>query len=631
MCGIAGIVDFAGGPVDSAVLVRACGLLRHRGPDDDGVWLDRRPGLTCGLAATRLCILDPTPAGHQPMTTPDGRYALVFNGLIYNFRELGDRLEAGGVRLRTRCDTEVVLHACIRWGPDAMTRFNGMWALAFFDRVEGRGFLARDPFGIKPLLWARHRERLCFASEMNTLCRLDDWPRDVDAAALRFYVQFGYVLHPNTVYQAAKRLTPGTYLPIDRSGVGTERRYDHPPGADASEPIDRRELPRRLRRTIFEAVARRRVADVPVGAFLSGGLDSSIIVAHLAEVSSHPVKTFSIGWVDAPTYDETSAARRVAERFGTEHHEWRCRSRDVLAALPGVLDALGEPFFDSSILPTALVCEFARRQVTVCLTGDAGDELFGGYWRYLAHDAHARYRRWPRLLRHRVIEPLARRASTAKSSWIANRVRQFRKLLRATDADPLGKHLAWSQILAPEAADVLRDGPMPTSALLDATRVWTFPGSHDDALNRIAAYDLRTSLPCDMLHKVDAASMGHSLEARVPFLDPDVVSLAMAIPSSLKINAGGGKAILREAYGELLPAEIVHRPKQGFEVPIGEFLRVELRDLFHDVVDRSTVDSLGLLDYAAIQRVYADHAARRGEHADLLFALLSLCWWRKRA
>jgi len=319
----------------------------------------------------------------------------------------------------------------------------------------------------------------------------------------------------------------------------------------------------------------------------------------------------------------------VAERFGTNHHELKCRSSDVLAILPGVLDHLGEPFFDSSILPTAIVSAFARRHVTVCLSGDGGDELFGGYWRYLAHGMCEAYESLPNILRSWVIEPLMRKPAASKASALRNRVRQFRKMLRGRGWDAFDRHLAWSEILAPEARDVLRRGD-DGDAFRDRLERDTAGWPEDDALNRILAFDVQKSLPCDMLHKVDLASMYHSLEVRVPFLEFDVVAAAVTLPSAMKIERGRGKAILADAYRGVLPDEVLTRSKKGFEVPIGEFLRNELREMFLDTVTKRVVESFGLLNHAAIARVYEDHCAGCGEHADLLFALLSLCWWRQR-
>jgi len=630
MCGIAGIVDLNGERIAEALLLQACSDLRHRGPDDQGVWSQHLPGFSIGLAATRLAVIDPTEASHQPMVSGDGRSAIVFNGLIYNYRELRRDLESQGVLFRTTSDTEVVLAACDRWGVSALDRMNGMWALAFYDRVRRRGFLARDRFGIKPLFWCRDGVRLLFASELPALTSLGEWSRDVNPSALAHYLRMGYVAHPSTIYDHASRLAPAKYLEFDASGVHQPLCYYDIQTRCRNDSCRREpDATARVDRAMLRSVSRRRVADVAVGAFLSGGLDSSIVVAHLAELSGRSVQTFSIGWADQGAYDETAAARRVSQRFGTNHHELICRFDDVLDVLPSVLDHLGEPFFDSSILPTAILSAFAKEHVTVCLSGDGGDELFGGYWRYLAHHTWATYRRVPIALRRRVIEPLMRAAESSKSSMFANRVRQFRKLTRACNGDIFARHAAWSRIIAPEAEDILK----PEAArddLHDRFRELTERLDPNDALNRIMAFDLQYGLPCDMLHKVDLASMLHGLEVRVPFLDPEVVELAMGLPSSAKVGKSEGKTVLRQRYRHVLPEEVLIQPKRGFEVPIGEFLRSQLREMFLDTVDRRTVESFGCLNYDSIVRVYAEHCDRRGEHADLLFALLSLCWWRRK-
>ncbi len=630
MCGIAGIVNFDGRPIDRACLSRAVASMGHRGPDDCGTWIDEQDAFAIGVAATRLAILDRSSAGHQPMVSPDGRHTIVFNGLIYNYREIADELRSIGVTLRTSCDTEVVLAACTTWGTDALRRFNGMFAFAYFDRSASRGFIARDRFGIKPLLFATESDGFVFASEMRTLATLGHWSRDIHQFALVQYLRRGFVSHPDTIYESAHRLPPASYATFDQNGLANPQTFYTVPVRRASDPIpDPRESSARIRRLIREGVARRRVADVPIGAFLSGGVDSSIVVSHLAELSSQPVKTFSIGWADESAYDETAFAEQAARAFGTDHTSLRCRASDVLELLPRMLDHLGEPFFDSSILPTALVSQLARQHVTVALSGDGADELFGGYWRYVAHDALRSYERIPRLVRRGLIERLARHVRIGKGSLVQDRVRQLRKLLRCADDNPFARHAAWSRILDPEANDLI-ESSIPDD-LHEHVAAVTCNADPADPLNRILAYDLQYSLADDMLQKVDLASMYHSLEVRVPFLDPDVVACAMSIPSTQKIHAGCTKTVLKNAYRNILPDDIPDRSKKGFEVPIGEFLRHDLRDMFCDLVTRQTIESFNILRYNVVERIYADHCARRAEHADLLFALLSLCWWKSRS
>lgn len=633
MCGIAGVVDFTGRPVAEAALHGACAALRHRGPDDAGVWIHPAGGAV-GLAATRLAVLDPTLAAHQPFPSSDGRFTLVYNGELYNYRDLRRELESAGDTFRTEGDTEVVLHACARWGAEALGRFNGMWGLAFFDAETRQGFLARDRFGIKPLYYCLTPQRLHFASELGGLEALGLERSTIDQEALVHHLLFGYIAHPSTIYAAARRLAPGCLLHFHAQGANEPKQWFDPmtvlTGETARGDVDGRT---QLRRTIAEAVTVRRVSDVPLGAFLSGGLDSSIVALHLAEAVGRPIQTFSVGYHAERSYDETPYARLVARQLGTDHHEVMLGEREVLEAIPRILSHLAEPVGDSSIVPTALLAEVARRHVTVALSGDGGDELFGGYWRYLGHDALRAYQRIPAWLRRAVLEPLLARRTATRTSGMGNRVRQFRKLLRAADADPPARHVAWSRILSPEGEGLIADKGLVQSVgdhALARARECTRSLGARDWLTRILAFDVQCSLPADMLHKVDVASMMHSLEVRVPLLDPGVVRAAFALPAGSKIDRGQRKAILRDAYRGHLPDEVLDRPKQGFEVPLGEYLRSSLRDLFHDTVTRAAVESFGVLCYPAVERLYADHATRRADHSDVLFALLSLCWWRGR-
>ncbi len=604
--------------------------MRHRGPDQAGTWIDS----FAGLGAVRLAVLDPTPAGNQPMHRADGRYHLVFNGEVYNYRSLRRQLAAHGEQFATDSDTEVVLASCIRWGTEAFTRFNGMWSLAFYDSQEQRGFLCRDRFGIKPLFYSINGEKLRFASELRPLIALGMTDSQLDPDAVTQHLQFGYIAQPATIFRAARRLAPGHYLEFNSSASRQPSRYFNP---IAAAQIDRNraypEAVQALRRTLADAVVARRVSDVPVGAFLSGGLDSSIIVAHLAEAVGRPIKTFSVGYADQQNYDETAYARLVADRFGTDHEELILTEGDVLESIPGILDHLGEPVGDASIIPTALVSRFARQSVTVALSGDGGDELFGGYWRYLGHRSLQAYERIPQFLRRFLIEPAMNMMSSSKSSRTADRVRQLRKLLRAGAASELPRHLAWSRILSPEAESVFRDPSTPQAGdrrALENAQGLIAGFADEDPLAGILAFDLQYQLPADMLQKVDLASMMNSLEVRVPFLDPNVVELGLSLPTVFKIDRGIRKKVLVDAYRGVLPDPVLDRAKQGFEVPIGEFFRGPLRELFQDTVTRDTVASCGIMSYDGISEVYCEHVERRGEHADLLFALLSLCWWRSR-
>ena len=634
MCGICGTVHFSERPVAREALEEACAALRHRGPDHTGTWVDADRGSTVGMGAVRLAVLDPSPAGHQPMHDSSGRFHLAFNGEIYNYRTLRQELAEVGHHFASDGDTEVVLAACARWGTEALLRFNGMWALAFYDSETRAGFLSRDRFGIKPLFFRAHNGGLSFASELQAIIALAEGGLGLDSDAVVQHLQFGYIAHPSTIYREVRRLSPGHYLKFDASGTRSPVKYFDPVSDRRTRAIgDYRDTLVTLRRRLADAVVYRRVSDVPIGAFLSGGLDSSIIVRHLSEAVGRPIQTFAVGYAGQRAYDETKYARLVASRFGTDHHEFVLTEQQVLNAIPLVLDHLGEPVGDSSIIPTSLVSGFARQFVTVALSGDGGDELFGGYWRYLGHRSVELYNRVPAVIRLLLLEPLLRTFGSAKSSLLANRMRQFRKLLRSREPGHLARHVAWSRILAPEAEGLFGDHAQAAGCdrhTLELARALTAGLDDPDWLNGILAFDLQYQLPADMLHKVDLAGMMHSLEVRVPFLDPAVVSLALASPADFKIYRGLRKRVLTDAYRGRLPDAVLDRPKQGFEVPIGEFLRGPLREMFHDTVTRRVVESFGLLSYDAVTRLYAEHRDRRAEHADVLFAILSLCWWYDR-
>ncbi len=630
MCGICGIFRFDNQPVLTGQIDKACGALRHRGPDFLNSWIESSSNHAAGLGSTRLAVLDPRPHAHQPMHDDSDRYHLVFNGEIYNYREIRRSLIESGDTFHTQGDTEVVLKACARWGVDALSRFNGMWGIAFYDSMQRSGFIARDRFGIKPLFYRANEDGLWFASEMNALDQLGDFDRQINPQSVMQLLRHGYIAHSASIDQNVRRLAPGYALSFSDSFAQAPQAYYSIPTKSVRQIADYGEARTNLRRKLGESIVRRRVSDVPIGAFLSGGLDSSIIVYHLASATSTPLQTFSVGYAGQQSYDETSYARIVAKRFGTDHHEIVLTQDNIIEMIPRVLDHLSEPVGDSSIIPTSLVSEFAADHVTVALSGDGGDELFGGYWRYLGHETLNTYQRIPSALRRMAIEPLLACASVSRSSGLANRVRQFRKLLRAKNGNPISRHLTWSRILSPEAEKLFVDRDELyeyDTRLLALAESISDQGHEENPLNRIFSFDLQYSLPADMLQKVDLASMMHSLEVRVPFLDHEVVEAAMAMPAHFKIDRGLRKRILVDAYRGLLPDVVLDRSKQGFEVPIGEYFRGPLREIFLDTVTREAVESLEILSFEAMMGIYEDHLARRADHADLLFSMLSLCWW----
>lgn len=630
MCGIAGIVHFDGRPVDDSVLRAMVGRLRHRGPDDWGVWTGRCGAMAVGLAHTRLAVIDPSPEAAQPMHHPEAPASIVFNGEVFNYRALREELVRRGEVCRTGSDTEVLLRWLVREGPEALVRANGMWALAWVDRAAGRGLLGRDRYGIKPLFYLADSRRLVFASEIKALLVLDDWEREIDVRALGYYLRLGYVPHPRTIFARVRRVEPGCAVAFDESGVKPPQRWYALPRpapyggtyADACRELEAR---------IGEAVREHTVADVPVGAFLSGGVDSSVVVCHLGGHAAEPVRTFSLGYAGEARYDETRYAERVAARAGTVHETFRVGLAEVEAEIGRLIDHLDEPLADSSLIPTSLVSRLARREVKVALSGDGGDELFGGYWRYRGHAWWRRYRAVPASLRRGVIEPLVGRLPVWKGSALGNRVRQMRKLLRAGGDDALVNHLRWAEIVDAAAVEVLGEAFARTFDDGWIAAWWREqagiggPARLDDILR----LDLLVTLPGDMLWKVDQASMRHGLEVRVPLLDPRVVEFALSLPVAWKMD-GRGKRILRDAHAGRVPGEVLRRPKMGFEVPVGEFLRGGLREMFFDIVTRDVVERFPGLRFEAVQAIYARHASRRGEYADFLYAVMVLCaWWRR--
>ncbi len=600
--------------------------MRHRGPDQSNQWVNK----SVGLGAVRLVVQDPAHYAGQPMHDLSGRFHLVFNGEIYNFESIRRELESLGHAFRTSGDTEVVLAACVQWGVEALARFNGMWAIAFYDSQDDRGFLSRDRFGIKPLFYSIRDDGFWFASEMSAYHALSTADSAIDPAAVGQLLRYGYIAHPNTIYSKVRRLEPAHVLEFEKGSVKAVRRYYDPYEAVAPSlsPSSYAGAQVQLRRVLGDAVTARCVSDVPVGAFLSGGTDSTILAYHLQRSIGQPIDTFSIGYSSHGSYDESSYARTVASGLGARHHELILSEADVLSAVPKMLDHLSEPFGDSSILPTSLLSAFARQHVTVAISGDGADELFAGYWRYAAHDSWRAYHRIPALLRSRIIEPVTNRFASTRGGAIGNRVRQLRKLLRSNSTDPLARHVAWSRIISEQTSQSLFEQGDDTT--LELAHSITAGIDADDPVNRILAFDLQHGLPGDMLQKVDSASMMHSLEVRIPFLDPRVVGLAWSMPSQWKIDRGMRKRVLVDAYRGLVPDIALDRPKQGFEVPVGEMLRGPLYGLFRDVVDRATVESCQGLNFEGVERLLADHRSRRAENADVLFTILSLCWWLRK-
>jgi len=627
MCGIAGFWSVEGRVCDDPVgnATRMAQAMQRRGPDDEGIWLsgDRR----VVLAHRRLSILDVSSRGHQPMLSPDGRTVIVYNGEIYNFRDIRSDLESEGDRFVTGTDTEVILAAYRRHGVDCLRRFNGMFAFAIWDEEDQSLFLARDRFGVKPLLYLWRGGLFLFASEMKAIKAFDGLPPlTINIPAIRRFFYLTYLMSPDTVYNEIRHLDAGHFLVVKDGNLRCERWYDLAPRYPEKFHSEVEGI-QTLRGTLEEAVRDRLVSDVPLGAFLSGGVDSSIVVGLMAKNSPKRVKTFTVGYDDAPIYDESGFAREVARHFGTEHSEIRISLRDALAVIPDALDYLDQPFGDSSCIPTYLISRETRKEVTVALSGDGGDEVFAGYSKYQAEAFVPYFKMIPGAVWSNVRRLLANIPEGRQSS-LHEYVRILKKFLRAANPDQVSRHCSLMfpldereivQLAGEEAAGDIRRS---VAALMD--RIGT--GNIDRALYT----DVNMCLKDDMLTKVDLMGMANSLEIRNPFLDYRVVELAARMPGEWKLRGTERKHILKSAFRDFLPPLVLKRSKKGFGVPVGEWLRNELRGLFEETVSRRNVGRIGILKYENIDRMYKAHLSGKRDVTPLLWSILVFHWWANR-
>jgi asparagine synthase (glutamine-hydrolysing) len=654
MCGIAGIFDLARGMDGQALgdaAARMASPLHHRGPDDGGVWSDPASGI--GLGFRRLAIIDLTPAGHQPMIasgsgTGDAASAIVFNGEIYNAEDIRRELDKLGHApqggWRGHSDTEVLLQACLVFGVAAtVERLIGMFAFAFWHAADRRLTLVRDRLGIKPLYWARTGRRFLFASELKSLRAHEAFDPALDATALAGYLRHAYVPGPRSIYRDAQKLQPGHMLTVGADGEPAIAQYwslreiarDGLRTA-AHRPLDDVAAVAEMDALLRDAVKRRMVADVPLGAFLSGGIDSSTVVALMQAQADRPVKTFTIGFHEAG-YNEAVHAKAVAAHLGTDHTELYVEPSHALDLVPDLPDWYDEPFADVSQLPTYLVSEMTRRHVTVALSGDGGDELFAGYTRY----------RWAGRLKHwteNLPLPLRKIASTGlrgmpTGGWdalaalapehrrprmLGHKLHKLAGLLTLPDADAVYRRLVayWDDPAALGVAGA------PYGELCDPGLAADLP----DFTARMQYLDSVTYLPDDILTKVDRASMAVSLEARVPLLDHRVVAHVWNLPLDLKLRAGKAKWLLRQVLYRYVPASLVERPKMGFAVPINSWLRGPLRDWAESLLDEARLRREGIFDAAPIRRKWREHlSGARDWQYDLWIILMFQAWqerWR---
>jgi asparagine synthase (glutamine-hydrolysing) len=610
MCGICGLVATGGGVPDRGALEAMNATLVHRGPDSAGLVLDG----PVGLAARRLSIID-LARGDQPIANEDGQVHVVQNGEIYNHAQLRAELEKQGHRMRTdHSDTEVLVHLYEQHGPAFAERLRGMFAIAIWDARERRLVLARDRFGIKPLHWARIPGGLAFGSELKALLPAPGFSREVDPDAVEAFLAFNSIPAPLTIYKAARKLEPGHVL-VWQEGAGdvTIERFARPSPAATPRPASPGEVLEVLR----DSVRAHLVSDVPVGVMLSGGVDSSALAALAATESGGRISTFSIGF-EEQGFDETGRARMVAQRYGTDHHELIVRPNAV-ELLPKLAETFDEPFADSSALPTWLVSQLAASHVKVAMSGEGGDELFGGYYTYVADLLAPRVGRLAALARP-LIERLP--SSSRRAAAFDYKAKRF---ARAATLPPLERHHGWKEIFDPEtrAALVGDRGTDPLSPY--RARYAETEGAPE--LARLQDVDLNVYLPSDLLVKTDRTSMAHSLEARVPFLDTAVADLALALPTSQKVLGFSKKRLLREALAPLLPREVTHGRKQGFSIPAAAWLRGDLEPFAREVLSPARLREQGWFDPGVVTAILDRHVARREDLSRQLWGLMAFSLW----
>ena len=621
MCGIHGILELRGGTTSPDVLTRMGAVTRHRGPDDEGRYAEG----PLAMGMRRLSIIDVS-GGHQPLSNEDGTLWLVANGEIYNYRELSRSLTASGHHLRTGSDCETLLHLYEQHGDDFLGNVNGMFAFALWDSRRKRLLIGRDRLGVKPLYLWNDGRRLIFASEAKAILEVPGIPTELDRDALASYLSLGYVAAPRSMFRGIRKLPPATLL-VAEQGKVVERRYWRV-SAHVDSRNDESTCVARVRAGLEESVRLQMVSDVPIGAFLSGGVDSSAVVAFMSAHSDRPVKTYAIGFDggDAEAYyNELPFARRVAELFKTDHHEILVRP-DVVSLLPKLLWHMDEPIADSAFVTTYLVSEFARRDVTVILSGVGGDELFGGYRRYLGSHYQQRFELLPAGLR-RVLSAVGSRLPSDRHSPLLNTMRLAKGFLAASGLPLSERYRSYVEVFDGGGVEELLRSGVPAGMDMMAEAFADAAG--DDDLNRMLAVDAATQLPDDLLLLTDKMSMAVSLECRVPLLDHQLFELAASIPQEIKLRGGRLKHVMKEALRDVLPRDILERRKRGFGTPMGAWFKGALSPLLRQLLSRESIERRGLFHYPAVASLIAAHAANRIDGTDRLLALVNFEIWAR--
>lgn len=623
MCGICGIVSSSyDRPVDQDVLTRMCRLLYHRGPDDEGFYVDG----CAGLGVRRLSIIDLV-TGHQPMCNERGTIWLVFNGEIYNYQELRSQLENKGHIFKSNSDSEVIIHAYEEYGDEFVSQLNGMFAFSVWDAPRKRLLLVRDRLGIKPLYYAVSREQFVFGSELKAVIAHPSVPREIDYESLDLFLSLEYIPSPRTIIQGVNKLPPGYRLIFQNGKVSVEQYWDI---AAKETRCNEHECVEQLTELVQESVRMRLMSDVPVGAFLSGGIDSSTVVSFMSTSTSDPVQAFTIGFQD-DTYDELSFARKAATHFGAVHHT-EIIQPDIAKLTLQLIGHLDEPLADFSIFPTYLVSKMASRYVKVVLSGDGGDEIFAGYDTYVAQQFDAIYSSLPSRLRRDALPRLMSLVppQQAKKGFI-NKTKRF---IEGAALEGTLQHSRWMIFLNPaDRSNLYR--PWLQSELNGSTAASVLESqfsraAHFDALTQQQYVDIKTYLADNILTKVDRMSMAASVETRVPLLDHRVVEFALNLPSSLKINRLKTKVALRRLASNRVPAEILNKPKQGFSIPLKHWLRGPLKPMMIDLLSQETVRARGYFEPQTVTRWVQEHLDVRANHSHRLWALMVMELWQRQ-
>lgn len=592
MCGITGILAFDEiGQLELKNLEKATQALAHRGPDHQGLFKNR----LVGLGHRRLSVIDTSANAHQPFETQDGRYIIIFNGEIFNYKVLKKELVSKGLQFKSDSDTEVLLHLYIQEGPSCLKKINGFFAFAIYDTQKNSLFLARDRMGIKPLLYYQDESKFIFGSEMSAILSYDI-NKEIDHKALNYYLQLNYTPSPLTMVQDVKKLEPGHYISIVDGNVEIEKYYDIPVTRLQNLVSSYDLAQQKLHELLEKSVERRMIADVPLGCFLSGGIDSSVITS-VASGQTQSLKTFSIGFEGNKFFDETSYAELVAKKFKTDHTTFKLTNEEITSHLSSIIDHIDEPFADSSAIPVYLLSQKTRKHVTVALSGDGADEIFSGYNK---HEAWWKMENDPKFkAMMTIVTPFAQILPKSRSGTISNAARQVVRFSRAMKMSPADRYWFLASFATQVETTRLLKEPIENSAQKTS---WIEPMLHYQDINDMLRMDSKFVLPNDMLKKVDLMSMANSLEVRVPFLDHELVDFVFSLPEEMKINQSMRKRILQDTYQKILPTELYNRPKKGFEIPLLDWLTTSLKsELDQHLFDKDKIISQHIFNWEEVE------------------------------